>query len=212
MPLPRLVKKSGEAGPREVCPAENLRAIVTGIYFVGTQVNKFQPDQRPALKIVMRFEVDSQKTDGSNHLLSSVFTYSLHERSALSKQFGPIMGNAWPQKDGDPFDLTILLGLPCMVDIKHNVKPDGTVSAKIDKISKMPRGFSPFETDSNQVVWCFDDPGAMAAEGVPDWIKKMAEESVELAGSNLSSVPASTPGAVPARGHVVDPDGADAPF
>lgn len=210
MPLPKLVKTSGEGGPREVCPAENLRAVVTRIYFVGTQLNKFQPEQRPALKIVMSFEVDSQKSDGSNHMLSSVFTYSLHERSALSKQFGPILGNQWPQKDGEPFDISSLLGLCCMVDIKHNTKPDGSVSAKIDKISKLPRGFSPFETDSNQSVWCYDDPGAMDAEGVPDWIKKMAQESVELAGMSAASVPAKSYAA--ANGHAVNPDDPNAPF
>jgi hypothetical protein len=210
MPLPRLtVPSAGRSdGPRELCPAENMRAKIIRIYFVGTQENTFEPNQKPVPKLVITFEADSQKSDGTNHLLSMVVTYSLHEKSSLTKQFGSILGDKWPTKPGQSFDIAELVGLDCMVDVVHSAKKDGTLSAKIGKIGKLPRGFQPLESDMDQFLWSFDDPGAMNDEKVPEWIRKMASESIEVTGRVVQMAKP----ALATRGHAVNPDADDSPF
>jgi hypothetical protein len=209
MPIPKIsVRAGGDFGPREVCPAENLRAVITRIYFVGTQQNTFQPNMKPALKVVLSFTVDAEKTDGSYHVLSATYTLSAHEKSGLTKSFAPILGNQWP-KEGQEFDVSILLGLNCMVDVAHNVKSNGETSAKISKVSKLPKGFMPLDTECDQVIWCFDDPGAMEDSSVPNWIKEMAKGSEELSGQVMTAkeYQATAPG-----GHKFDPSAENAPF
>jgi hypothetical protein len=209
MPLPKIsVRTGGDFGPREVCPAENLRAVITRIYFVGTQPNTFQPNMKPALKVVLSFMVDAEKSDGSYHVLSAIYTLSAHEKSGLTKSFAPIFGNQWP-KEGQQFDVSILLGLNCMVDVAHKIKANGEASANISKVSKLPKGFMPLETDSDQTIWCFDDPGAMEDPSVPNWIKEMAKASEELSGQVMT---AKQYQATAPAGHAIDPTAEDAPF
>lgn len=209
MPLPKIaVRTGGDFGPREVCPAENMRGVITKIYYVGTQANTFQPNQKSAPKVILSYTVDAERSDGSYHVLSAIYTLSAHEKSGLTKTFAPIFGNQWP-RDGQTFDVSMLLGLNCMVDVIHNIKTNGEASAKISKVSKLPKGFMPLETECDQVVWCFDDPGAMDDTSVPNWIKEMAKASEELSGHVMTA--AQYQATAPA-GHAVDPDSADAPF
>jgi hypothetical protein len=211
MPLPKIsVRAGGDFGPREVCPAENLRAVITRIYYVGTQPNLFQPGSKPSPKVVLSFTVDAEKSDGSYHVLSGSYTLSAHEKSSLTKSFSPILGNQWP-KEGQEFDVSILLGLNCMVDVAHKVKSNGETSANISKVSKLPKGFMPLDTECDQTIWCFDDPGAMEDSSVPNWIKEMAKGSEELSGQVMTAkqYQATAPSMA---GHKFDPTAENAPF
>ena len=150
MPFPKKTVDSNK--PREVCPAETMRGLVTRIIYIGTIPNTYDPDKPPAEQIVLFFELDAEDSEGRRHVLSKTLTYSLHEKSTLSKWFSPILGSEWP-KPNEEFDAETLLGLTVMASVVHYIKQDGTIGAKINSVSKLARGMEPMESDSCSRPW-----------------------------------------------------------
>lgn len=176
MPFPKKTVDSNK--PREVCPAETMRGLVTRIIYIGTIPNTYDPDKPPAEQIVLFFELDAEDSEGRRHVLSKTLTYSLHEKSTLSKWFSPILGSEWP-KPNEEFDAETLLGLTVMASVVHYIKQDGTIGAKINSVSKLARGMEPMESDSDQCLISYDDPQFAESKLVPQWVRDQAATNIE---------------------------------
>lgn len=176
MPFP--IKTVNDEKPRELCPAENMRGLVTKILYLGTLPNAYEPDKPAVETLYFCFELDAETPDGRRHVLSKQMTYSLHEKATLTKWFAPVLGDKWPVS-GQQFHIGDLLGLSCMVSVVHYLKRDGQPGAKISSISKLARGMEPLESDSDQILMSYDDPQWPDSKAIPDWIKDLAASNVE---------------------------------
>lgn len=207
MPIPTLKNNPGQSDYKP-CPAGTFSATVIRLYYLGTQPSN-DPKYKPAKKIVIVFEIDEPLEPGSdkNFTISTTVGFSLNEKSGLTKLFKPVLGSRWP-KEGSDFDIESLLGLKCLVTIAHVTRGDKTY-ANVGSVGGLPRGMAPFEAMSDEFCWSYDDE---PRDGVPEWVQKAAANCIELTGLKNSSVPASTPGAMPTNGHAVDPDDPNAPF
>jgi hypothetical protein len=190
------VKKVGISKPRELCPAENMRGLITKICYVGTIPNTFEPDKEPSEQVVFFFELDCETTDNKRHILSKAMTFSLHEKSTLSKWFQPILGDKWP-KAGEPLNILDLAGISCMVSVVHYAKRDGGTGAKISSIGKLARGLSELESDSDVFIASFDDPTWDSDTRIPQWTKDMAAGNLENQSKNAPK-PVVNPSSKPA--------------
>lgn len=186
------MKKVSSEKERELCPAENMRGLVTKIFYLGTIPNFYEPDRDPVEQVAFFFELDAEDSEGRRHVLSKVMTYSLHPKSTLSKWFSPILGSNWP-KENEQFDITSILGLSCMVSVTHYLKRDGKTGAKINSISKLARGMEPLESDSDQYCMSYDDPQWSEHKGVPQWVRDTAAGNIETKGKPVSPAAGTQP-------------------
>lgn len=187
MPFP-IKQVGGGDGPRETCPAENMRGRLIRIFYCGHLPNTYEPEKAPQEQLVLLFELEAQDSEGRHFILSRNLTYSLHEKSTLTKWFQPILGDKWP-KDGQQFNITDLLALDCMVNVVEYLKKDGTKGVKIGGISKLPRGMFGFDSDSDIVCMAYDDPQWEDSKLVPKWVKEMCLLNTE---SKVQSKPANS--------------------
>ena len=199
MPIPTLTA----AAPKkkyELCPEGSYQACLTRAYYCGTHVNKFDVKNPPQKKIVFVFELDEPLADGSgNHVMSTTVTFSLNEKSGLTKLLKPVMGSKYPDKPGQNLDINGLLDMRDMLGVNHTTKDEKTY-ANISNLSQVPRGMVPFVPTMDAFVWSYDDS---ADTRVPEWVAKFAGECNELGGNKTPARPDSTR----TNGHVVDPDG-----
>jgi hypothetical protein len=189
MPIPSLSFSDKPSKPRELCPEGTFQAELVRAYYVGTQENKFNP-AAPQPKIIFVFELDEPmlESDG-NHILSTTVTYSLNEKSGLTKLLKPVMGSSYPDKPGQQLDIDALVGLKVMVTVSHTHKDDKTY-ANIAGLARLPRGMQPFSATLDAFSWSCDDINDPNGGKVPQWVKDFADKRIELGGESSQPKPA----------------------
>lgn len=178
--------------PRELCPEGTFQAELIRIYYCGIQENKYNPES-PQPKIVFSFELDEPmlESDG-NHILSTTVTYSLHEKSGMTKLLKPALGSAYPDKPGQELDVDSLVGMKVMVTVSHTQKADRTY-ANIEGLARLPRGMQPFTATQDAFSWSCEDLHDPNEHKVPKWIKEFAENRIDVQSSRPAQAPAPQP-------------------
>jgi hypothetical protein len=82
MPMPVITNsKTADFTP---CPEGSFPAAIVRVYYVGTQVNTYNPTYKPIGKIILVFELGEPLTDGDgNYRLSKTLSLSLGEKGGL---------------------------------------------------------------------------------------------------------------------------------
>lgn len=178
MAIPALKFSSQSTKPREICPEGTFQAELIRVYYCGLQENKFNLDN-PQPKIIFAFELDEPllESDG-NHILSTTVTYSLNEKSGLTKLLKPVLGSQFPDKPGQELDVDSLVGMKVMVTVSHTKKDDGRVFANIAGLARLPRGMQPFTATMDAFAWSCDDADDPNTDKVPGWVKEFAEKRI----------------------------------
>jgi len=85
---------------------------------LGTQRSEYQGDVSWKRQVLISWEVPSELTNsGEPKLISKFYTLSLHEKSNLGKDLTAWRGRAFTEIEKQEFDITALLGVPCMLNI-----------------------------------------------------------------------------------------------
>jgi hypothetical protein len=160
------------------CPEGSFPAAIVRVYYVGTQVNTYNPTYKPIGKIILVFELDEPLAEGDgNYRLSKSLSLSLGEKGGLYKLFKPVLGSTFPA-EGQQWSPESLLGLKVLATVAHTVK-EGKTYANIESLGRIPRGMVPFEPQADEFCWSYDDP---PRDGVPQWVVDLAAKCTELTG------------------------------
>ena len=85
---------------------------------LGTQRSEYQGEVSWKRQILVSWEVPSELSNsGEPFLISKFYTLSLHEKSNLGKDLTAWRGRAFTELEKQQFDITALLGVPCMLNI-----------------------------------------------------------------------------------------------
>lgn len=136
--------------------------------------------------------------------ISKEFTLSMNEKATLRKMLESWRGKAFTEDEAKRFDITKLLGVPCMVNVIHKKSGTGKDYADISSISVMPKGIAcPAQVNPSRLL-SFDEWNETLFESLPDFIKNKIKSSKEFA--NLMH-----PNKVETPAHEFE-DGSDLPF
>lgn len=175
MGFPKLTPQSS-LPPRETCPEGTYQGELIRAYYIGTQVPK-NPAYKPSKKIMLVWEIDEPRTESDgNHLIITTVTYSLNEKSGLTRLLKPVLGKSFPVGQNDELDIPAMIGSRMMVAVTHS-DHEGKTYANVASISPLPRGMAPFQATQDAFAWAYDDP---ADERVPEWVREKANECLEL--------------------------------
>jgi len=186
MATPIIATSNGNSSNFEPCPAGNHIARCYSMVHIGTIDDTYLGEAHTANKVRISFEFPTEKRvfkeeNGEQpYALSKEFTLSMHEKSNLRKVLEGWRGKAFTEDEAKAFDITKLLGVPCLANVIHKEKKDGTgVRAEIASISALPKGFTCPEQINPSVVFTVNEFNWDVFETFPEWIKEKIRTSRE---------------------------------
>lgn len=115
-------------------------------------------------------------------VFSKEFTLSMHEKSTLRKVLASWRGKDFTEDEAKAFDITKLIGAPCMLNIIHTTNKEGTKTyEQIASITPMPKGFVCPDQINPTMIWDYSNPDWKLFESLPDFIKDKIKVSEEYA-------------------------------
>ena len=199
-----LIAKDKGGGDFTPIPEDLHLAICYGIWDLGSQFTHFS--DRPVHKVVIVWELPNCRGEFERNgkmvnlprAISKIYTVSLHEKANLRKNLESWRGRKFTEEELKGFDLKKLLGVPCQIQVIHNVKDDKTY-ANISAIIKAPSGTKTM-TENPLTFFSFEE-GMEIPSNTPQWIADLIKQADEFKGEHPKE-----------QGPQRDPDEEDIPF
>ena len=100
---------------------------------IGTIEEDFSGTKKTLNKVRISWELPTEtrvfKEENGEQpfILSKEFTLSSNVKATLRRWLESWMGKAFSEEETDRFDISILVGKPCMLKVIHNTKLDGCI-------------------------------------------------------------------------------------
>ncbi len=136
-------------------------------------------------KVRLTWETPDEQHDFGKGLqpfsISKEFTLSMNEKATLRKMLESWRGKAFTEDEARRFDVTKLLGKPCMLNVIHKKSNTGKEYADISSISTLPKNFEcPAQVNPSRIL-SFDEWNEATFEALPDFLKTKIKSSKEYA-------------------------------
>ncbi len=173
---------------RDLVPAGNYIARCYKMIEVGTVAEVVMGQTKTLHKVRIGWELPTEtKTfdpaKGEQPLVvDQEYTLSMSEKANLRKMLESWRGKAFTEKEAEAFDITALLGVPCMLNIIHKQNKAGTSSyEQIAGVTAVPRGFQVPPQVNKNFVLSYDAWNQELFDNLPDFIKTKMQGSLEYA-------------------------------
>ena len=176
---------SGSSQPkREIVPSGTHIAICYSMIHIGNIEWEYQGEKKVSNKVRMSFELSNELRDFGDDkrplVISKEYTLTLHEKSNLRKDLESWRGASFNSDDLKNFDLTNLLGLPCMLSIIHKTSNSGSEYANIGHVSSLTKGIEkPTQHNKNFIFNYGDNFDEVWLEDQPDFLQEQIKSSKE---------------------------------
>lgn len=174
--------------PRFLVPTGAHVARCFRIIDLGTHERKYQNESKGfQRKVWINWELPNETVEVDGKQLPAAigkeFGLSLHEKSALYKFLVSWRGRAFTAEELKGFDLTKLLGAPCLLNVVHETKEQKTY-ANLASVSPVPKGMQVPAQVNPSFAYSIDDDGyGEKFNGLPQWIKEKITTSNEYLNS-----------------------------
>lgn len=114
-------------------------------------------------------------------VISKEYTLSMNEKANLRKDLKSWRGKDFTEDEAKSFDITKLIGAPCMLNIIHKPKVSDPNSfyEQIAGITPMPKGMkAPAQINKNFIL-SYDSFSQESFDSLPDFIKTKMQGSLE---------------------------------
>ena len=136
-------------------------------------------------KVRLTWETPDEQHDFGKGLqpfsISKEFTLSMHEKATLRKILESWRGKAFTEEEAKRFDVTKLLGKPCMLSVIHKTTQAGKVRAEISSVAGLPKNFECAPQVNKDQILSFDTWDEAVFESLPDFLKNKIKSSKEYA-------------------------------
>lgn len=167
---------------------------------IGTIEQEYQGEKKDSNKVRITWELPTETKvfkEGEEPKVLTIgkeFTLSLHEKSNLRKFLESWRGRGFTEEESKKFDITKLLGVPCMLSVIHKTSKQGKLYAEISSISTLPKSLTcPAQINPNFEFSLTDKEfDQKKFDSLPDWLKdkiKTSKEYRELTDPAHSDIP-----------------------
>ena len=156
---------------------------------IGTVQENVMGDMKTMNKVRIGWELPTElrvfnEEKGEQPLvISEEFTLSMHEKSNLRKVLASWRGKDFSEGEAKCFDITKLIGAPCMLNIIHRPSKSNpsNIFAKIGSVSPVPKGLGVPAQINPTFVLEYDTFSWDKFNTLPDFIKTKMQGSLEYA-------------------------------
>lgn len=172
---------------RELIPAGNYVARCYRMIQIGTIETEYLGEKKMLHKVRVGFELPLElkvykEENGEQPLvIDKEYTLSMGEKANLRKDLQSWRGKAFTDQEASKFDITKLIGAPCMLNIIHvcGKKDPSKTYQSIAGITPLPKGFSCPESINQKQILSYDSFDLQLFESLPDFIKDQIKSSLE---------------------------------
>lgn len=173
---------SGGGGDFDPVPEGSHPAVCDMLVDLGLQETKGKFAGKIQHKVYLRWQIpslrlsyekDGEKIEGPM-TIGSRFTVSLHEKAALRKLLQQWRGRAFTADELKKFDVTSVVGKPCLISVSHTPRDGGGVYANVDTAMKLPTGMEPPKLEGETVI--YDGDHLDAFEKLRPWMQDLIKE------------------------------------
>lgn len=143
----------------------------TGKYAGKIQHKIYLRWQIPSLRL--KYEKDGETIEGPM-TIGSKFTLSLHEKAALRKLLQQWRGRAFTPEELKKFDVTTVVGVPCLISVSHSPRDGGGVYANVDTVMKLPTGMPAPQLEGDLIIYDQDNLGTFSQ--LRPWMQEIVKE------------------------------------
>ena len=172
---------------RELIPAGNYMARCYQMIEIGTVNEVILGTSKQMHKVRIGWELPTETRVFNDEkgeqplVISKEYTLSLNEKSNLRKMLASWRGKDFTEAEAKCFDITVLVGIPCMLNIIHKPKKTdpSSIFEEIGSISAMPKGVRPPAPINKNFVLSYDNFSEERFAALPDFIKNKMVSSIE---------------------------------
>lgn len=180
-----IAKNDGGSFEREPIPAGSYAARCYSMIQLGTNTENILGKDKELNKVRITWELPTElkvfkEENGEQPLvISKEFTLSMNEKSNLRKFLESWRGKAFTEQEAEAFDITKLIGAPCLISITHRTAKSGSVYANISSVSMLPKGMEcPPQINTTQIL-AFSEFDQELFNSLPDFLRNKIVTSVE---------------------------------
>lgn len=181
------INATNAAPVRELIPAGNYVARCYQMIEIGTVKENVMGEEKTLTKVRIGWELPTElkvfKEENGEHplVISKEFTLSMHEKSNLRAVLKSWRGRDFTEAEAKCFDITKLLGVPCMLNIIHEPsKSDPSkIYQQISGITPISKGYPMPEQINKTFVLSYDNFDYDKFNSLPDFIKAKMQGSEE---------------------------------
>lgn len=161
-------------------------AICNMVVDLGKQRKEWQGQERIRPEIFLRWELPNERLEWTDKegnqkvgpmVIGQTYTLSLSERANLRHHLEAWRGRAFSPVELEGFDVSRLLGVPCMVTVTHNEK-QGRTYANVTSVTGIPKGMEkPAGPELETIL--YDDEHLNAWDRLPEWLQKKIDAQVK---------------------------------
>jgi len=182
-----ITAKKGEAFEKELIEAGNYVARCYRMVEIGTVEDEFLGVKKNMHKVRIGWELPTElkvfnpEKGEQPSVIDKEYTLSLADKANLRKDLQSWRGKAFTEEEAEAFDITKLLGVPCMLNIIHvQGKKDPTKTYQaIGSVSPMPKGLVCPPQFNETFVFDFENFDELKFNGLPDFIKEQIVKTPE---------------------------------
>lgn len=128
----------------------------------------------------LELKVFKEGEEEKPYSISKELTLSMFEKANLRKLLEGWRGKGFTDEEAEAFDISVLLGKPCMISIIHKTsKTTGKIYADISSVTTLPKGVTCPPQINDTFEFSFEEFDAAKLDKMPDWLKEKITSSQE---------------------------------
>ena len=178
-----MIEATNESKSYEPAPAGNHVAICFSMIHIGRVKESFKGEDKELDKVRIAWELPEElkefkEGEGAKPItVSKEFTLSMNEKANLRKFLESWRGKGFTEEEAKRFDITKLLGKPCMLSVIHKTSKHGKVYADISSVSALPKKMeAPTQINANFEL-NYMEWDQKKFDSLPDYIKDKMKTS-----------------------------------
>lgn len=164
---------------RELTPAGNYIARCISMVEIGTVEETYLGVKKMLHKVRIGWEfphelkVFNEEKGEQPIVVSKEYTLSLFEKANLRKELESWRGKAFSEVEAKKFDITKLIGVPCMINLIHkpSEKDPTKIYEKISAITPIAKGVTCPEQINPSFIFSFDEFSEQKYNSLPQFLK-----------------------------------------
>jgi len=171
--------------PRELIPEGTYVARCYQMIHIGTVKETIQGNEKLLNKVRIGWELPTEtkvfkEENGPQPLvISKEYTLSLHENAHLRSDLKSWRGQDFTEDEVKQFDISVLVGVPCLLAITHKKSTNGKTYEEISAISKVVKGMDVPAAVNSPIVLEYDNWSEETFNSLPNFIKEKVAQSME---------------------------------
>lgn len=130
---------AGSGGTFTPCPQGVHQAVCVDVVDMGILEVTWNGQTKKQHKVRIVWQVEELMEDGKPFIVQTRYTASLHEKARLRKDLESWRGRAFTDAELKSFDLEVLLGVNCLLNVVQVTK-DGKTFSNVTAVMPLKKG------------------------------------------------------------------------